>query len=207
MRPYFSAKGCTLYLGDALAVLRELPSESVQCCVTSPPLPSDVVEVFAPPIQAITEGNIRITEALVGDTAGCAVSVREVAITGDLGAVNLAIGLKAPKRKDRVRGCQLDSQVGPNGIQDLRGVLVGCFVAEQGPAVVAVWLFSVVPASKGVRNETNDSFIDHSYLNPRVIARRLSALAFVALVFLDANVSFAVYQSSDVSDVNFGHSA
>ena len=27
----------TLHVGDALTVLRELPSESVHCCVTSPP--------------------------------------------------------------------------------------------------------------------------------------------------------------------------
>ena len=27
----------TLYVGDALEVLRTLPDESVQCCVTSPP--------------------------------------------------------------------------------------------------------------------------------------------------------------------------
>jgi hypothetical protein len=27
----------TIHVGDALAVLRTLPSESVQCCVTSPP--------------------------------------------------------------------------------------------------------------------------------------------------------------------------
>jgi len=37
MTPYYSAAGVTLYCGDALAVLRTLPSESVQCCVTSPP--------------------------------------------------------------------------------------------------------------------------------------------------------------------------
>ena len=35
--PYFTAAHGTLYNGDALAVLRALPDESVQCCVTSPP--------------------------------------------------------------------------------------------------------------------------------------------------------------------------
>jgi site-specific DNA-methyltransferase (adenine-specific) len=37
IKPYYEAHGCTIYHGDALAVLRALPSESVQCCVTSPP--------------------------------------------------------------------------------------------------------------------------------------------------------------------------
>lgn len=37
MKPYFEAKGMTLYHGDALDVLRGMESESVQCCVTSPP--------------------------------------------------------------------------------------------------------------------------------------------------------------------------
>lgn len=37
MTPYLDWNGCTLYVGDALTVLRELPSGSVQCCVTSPP--------------------------------------------------------------------------------------------------------------------------------------------------------------------------
>lgn len=35
--PYYSADDVTLYLGDSLEVLREMPSQSVDCCVTSPP--------------------------------------------------------------------------------------------------------------------------------------------------------------------------
>ena len=35
--PYLSDPDVTLYLGDALDVLRTLPAESVHCCVTSPP--------------------------------------------------------------------------------------------------------------------------------------------------------------------------
>jgi DNA modification methylase len=37
VNPYLQDADVTLYLGDALSVLRELPSESVHCCVTSPP--------------------------------------------------------------------------------------------------------------------------------------------------------------------------
>ena len=37
MKPYLQDADLTLYLGDALEVLRELPDESVDCCVTSPP--------------------------------------------------------------------------------------------------------------------------------------------------------------------------
>ena len=35
--PYYSDDSVTLWHGDALAVLRELPDRSVNCCVTSPP--------------------------------------------------------------------------------------------------------------------------------------------------------------------------
>ena len=35
--PYYSDDSVTLYLGDSLAVLRGLPDQSVDCCVTSPP--------------------------------------------------------------------------------------------------------------------------------------------------------------------------
>ncbi len=35
--PYYSDEQVTLWHGDALAVLRELPDASVDCCVTSPP--------------------------------------------------------------------------------------------------------------------------------------------------------------------------
>ena len=35
--PYVADADLTLYVGDAATVLRELPSESVHCCVTSPP--------------------------------------------------------------------------------------------------------------------------------------------------------------------------
>jgi DNA modification methylase len=37
VKPYLQDSDLTLYQGDALEVLRELPSESVHCCVTSPP--------------------------------------------------------------------------------------------------------------------------------------------------------------------------
>lgn len=37
MKPYYADDCVTLYLGDALAVLRELPDASVNCAVTSPP--------------------------------------------------------------------------------------------------------------------------------------------------------------------------
>lgn len=37
MTPYFEGGGVTLYHGDCLEVLRELPSESINCVVTSPP--------------------------------------------------------------------------------------------------------------------------------------------------------------------------
>lgn len=37
MKPYFADDSITLYQGDALAVLRELPAGSVDCVVTSPP--------------------------------------------------------------------------------------------------------------------------------------------------------------------------
>lgn len=35
--PYFHDDTVTLYLGDALDVARQMPSESVDCIVTSPP--------------------------------------------------------------------------------------------------------------------------------------------------------------------------
>ena len=35
--PYWQSEHGSLFLGDALAVLRVLPDESVNCCVTSPP--------------------------------------------------------------------------------------------------------------------------------------------------------------------------
>jgi DNA modification methylase len=37
MTPYLRDPDFTLYVGDALDVLRELPAESVNCCATSPP--------------------------------------------------------------------------------------------------------------------------------------------------------------------------
>ena len=35
--PYIDDADFALYCGDSLEVLRELPDESVHCCVTSPP--------------------------------------------------------------------------------------------------------------------------------------------------------------------------
>lgn len=36
-KPYYQESGITIYLGDALETLRQMESESIQCCVTSPP--------------------------------------------------------------------------------------------------------------------------------------------------------------------------
>jgi site-specific DNA-methyltransferase (cytosine-N4-specific) len=37
MKPYYADESVTLYHGDALEVLRTMPDQSVDCCVTSPP--------------------------------------------------------------------------------------------------------------------------------------------------------------------------
>src|SRR5277367_2160938 len=37
MKPYLEWGGVQIFHGDALTVLQQLPSESVHCCVTSPP--------------------------------------------------------------------------------------------------------------------------------------------------------------------------
>ncbi|GAJ12763.1 unnamed protein product, partial [marine sediment metagenome] len=37
MKPTYQDNFITAYCGDSLEVMRELPAESVQCCVTSPP--------------------------------------------------------------------------------------------------------------------------------------------------------------------------
>lgn len=37
MKPYFQDSQLTIFSGDAETVLRTMPDESVQCCVTSPP--------------------------------------------------------------------------------------------------------------------------------------------------------------------------
>jgi DNA modification methylase len=37
MQPYYKSEYGTLFHGDCLAVLRELPDQSINCCVTSPP--------------------------------------------------------------------------------------------------------------------------------------------------------------------------
>jgi DNA modification methylase len=37
MKPYYADEAITLWHGDALEVLRTLPAQSVNCCVTSPP--------------------------------------------------------------------------------------------------------------------------------------------------------------------------
>ena len=37
MKPYYQSDAATVYCADVLEALREMPDESVQCCVTSPP--------------------------------------------------------------------------------------------------------------------------------------------------------------------------
>jgi len=37
MKPYYEHGGITIYHGNCIDVLRELPDEFINCCVTSPP--------------------------------------------------------------------------------------------------------------------------------------------------------------------------
>jgi site-specific DNA-methyltransferase (adenine-specific) len=41
MKPYFEENGITVYQGDCLKVMQELPADSVDCVITSPPYNAD----------------------------------------------------------------------------------------------------------------------------------------------------------------------
>lgn len=53
--PYLADPDVTLYHGDALEVLRELPDESVNCCVTSPPYLDRRSEYESPSLPAFED--------------------------------------------------------------------------------------------------------------------------------------------------------
>lgn len=194
----------TVHTGDALDVLRSMPDESVNCCVTSPPLDSDAVQFLASHIDRIALGDVFVGKRHVRYFSDGAMGVREVTIPSDFRPMRATIGLKSAQSKYGFSGFFLHEQEWHYLPNDFLGCCIGSLVAEKWTALGEVGLFFVVPSAERIGQHLDGPLVNHADLKSCVISGCLPALALVYPSPLDADVPFAVNEPCNVRQCSIG---
>ncbi len=178
--------------GNALEVLRDWP----EGCSNS-----DVVKFFTAEVKRLTQIYVLIRERAVSYLSWCARLVGEVAITCYLRPVLQPICLKGAELKDSVGRFFFDVKKGQDSCKNFCRLLVRCLITKKRPSLFATRFLFPIPSAKRFGNEFNCRLIDHADLNTGVIPRGFTILALIPLVLFDANVSFPIDNTRDVSNV------
>ena len=130
MKAYHEEAGITIYHGDCRDVLDTLPGDSIDCCVTSPPLCSDVIQFFRSQVKHLHLGTMGIGSPSRADMA--TLLCNPLFLTGLLDrAESKAIsGLGA-----------LDSQIWKDHFKERHRFQVGAAPAEQGASALRTGIF------------------------------------------------------------------
>ena len=116
-KSYFETENGKIIHGDALEILKQSPSESVQMCVTS--LNANLVEFFASKIKGFTLLEIFIRVCKVWDFDRLSVPTRKFTIASYFSSVFAAVSLKASEFKNCFGGFFFNTKIWQQGIQNL----------------------------------------------------------------------------------------
>ncbi len=204
MKPYYDSPEGQIHHGHALDVLRSMPAESVQMCVTS--LNANLVEFFASKIKGFTLLEIFIRVCKVWDFDRLSVPTRKFTIASYFSSVFAAVSLKVSEFKNCFGGFFFNTKIWQQGLQNLFNSLIRCLIAIQRLAFFGAWFFFIIPTTEIFSNKFNCGFINHPNLNPCMVARANALLALVSLGLLYSYVSFTINQPGHISNINFFHS-
>lgn len=199
--PYLSDADVTLYLGDAVDVLRGMEVGSALDELSAPS--SATIEFLAPDPEGVAPGDVLVRERLDGnhtDGPGC---VREVFFANDLGSMLSAFSLEFAKRQNGLGIFPLDPQVGENEPKGELGFLIADLPSVQKPSVFHTGSFRVVPAAQGVGQESHALLVDHANHQDCVVAGIYSpGEVLVRLALLDSDVALSVDEAGAVREVD-----
>lgn len=133
--PYYADEAVTLWHGDALEVLREMPDGAVDCCVTSPPyLLADTVEFLGAHVEDLS----------LGESGSRDLHAPDHVLTRSRGArrsLSMRVCFSAGPVLGRAQGKavlslhSLDPKVREHRNQGVRGHAIGCLPVVQRAAV------------------------------------------------------------------------
>lgn len=190
--------------GDALALLREMPSESVHCVITSPPLViMGMVKATTPLPESVEHGNVLIRECQVSNLERLASPVTEVTFSCDLGSVGRPIKLQCAEREHGFGIDQFYPEPRQQGFKDRTSCLVRSLITEETAAFMGVRFLGVVPTSESFGEEPDGSFINHADLNTSVVTgANPSSKGMVWGTPFNADVTLTINNASDVSEIS-----
>jgi hypothetical protein len=188
--------------GDCLEIMPTLDAESVQCCVTLYP---DVVQFLAPKIKGIAHTDVFIRKCFISNAPDYTIRIREISESSNFSSMFCSFGLEGAEFQKSIGGILLYSEIRKNRLANFPGFFIRNLIAVKWAAFSTISLFFIIPPTKRFSNKLNGRFVHHANLNPCMKSGGFPFLAFIALVFLYANITLPVDQSSDVSDVCFFH--
>lgn len=184
----------TLLIGDVLDRLATL----LDSCV---PLFSDFIQHLAAFIKGLTLRYVLDREGFAWNAAWRSVLVREIAIPRDSGSMFWTFPLDASIFENGRGRCYLDAQKWDNQTENILCSLIRRLKAKQLTPIWGCFLFAVIPSAKHFCQELDRSFIDHAYLDSRMVARSAASLTLVGFGFFDSYVPFPVNYASDVRQI------
>jgi hypothetical protein len=153
----------------------------------------------------IAQRNILIREGEIRQSYDLAVKVWHFPRTSDLRPMFPRIRLEQSKRDNNFSLLAFNPKKWQQGFQYFFSQSIRDLPAIKRASIIGVWLLSVVNAAERIGQKFNSWFIDHAHLNPGMIGGRLSA-SLCRFLFLNSNVTFAIYQAGEISNVEFIHS-
>jgi hypothetical protein len=174
--------------GDALAVLKTLPDESVQCCVTSPPLLRSVVQRLALLIERIAVRQHRRVHNALCRTAPFPCS-------------RVLLALSQAQQQFGIR--LLDYEEGHQDCRYPCGQCVGSLPAKKRSArFKRGWPFWIIASAERFSKKAYRAFMHHAKLKTLVVNCANGVFPSGAL---DANISLTINQTGQISDCSLFH--
>lgn len=195
--PWLQDADVTLYHGDALQVLRELPDESVDCCVTSPPSDSDAVEFLR-----ANEARFHDRAEFGGTGSGTGMSTPP----GD--ASDLTFLLSRSQGEAVLSLCSLDSQVGQERGERGCGFAISLPPVPQRTPTFGAWIGDTDVSTESLGEEFERSSFDLADVDAFAVARlsRVTDHSDGVRVALDADGPIRIEDTSEVRESCFVHS-
>lgn len=164
---------------------------------------ADFVQRLASFVERLAFRDVFIREGQVGHTANSTTKSLKLSVAEHLGPMFAADCLQFAQGQNGQSALSFDAKEWQQLAQSRFGLALGCLVAVQRSPFGEMGLLPVIPTVESLSDECYCLLINHSDLQTSVITGRSAPLAFIGSALFNADVAFAINDSSTVSEVNF----